>query len=94
MWSAGNIRSFIDTDALFFLVCWDSRANASIVQHAFPHRAREFTSRMCNGTNVVGVPYPMALLISRSYTNWKTSFPDTEMPRPLRSLQKLERVTN
>lgn len=29
-----------------------------------------------------------------SYTNWKTSFPDTEMPRPLRSLQKLERVTN
>ncbi|MEQ9121053.1 MAG: peptidyl-alpha-hydroxyglycine alpha-amidating lyase family protein, partial [Alphaproteobacteria bacterium] len=29
-----------------------------------------------------------------SYTNWKTSFPDTEMPRPLRSLQKLEHVTN
>jgi DNA-binding beta-propeller fold protein YncE len=27
-----------------------------------------------------------------SYTNWKTSFPDTPMPRPLRSLQKLARV--
>jgi DNA-binding beta-propeller fold protein YncE len=25
-------------------------------------------------------------------TNWKTSFPDTDMPRPLRCLQKLERV--
>jgi hypothetical protein len=28
-----------------------------------------------------------------SYTNWSQSFPDKEMPRPLRSLQKLERVT-
>ena len=27
-----------------------------------------------------------------SYTNWKTSYPDQTMPRPLRSLQKLERV--
>ena len=27
-----------------------------------------------------------------SYTNWNTSFPDTPMKRPLRSLQKLERV--
>jgi DNA-binding beta-propeller fold protein YncE len=27
-----------------------------------------------------------------SYTNWKTSFPDQPMPRPLRSLQKLEKV--
>ena len=27
-----------------------------------------------------------------SYTNWKTSFPDTPMPRPIRSLQKLEKV--
>jgi DNA-binding beta-propeller fold protein YncE len=27
-----------------------------------------------------------------SYTNWKTSFPDTPMPRPLRSLQKLEKI--
>jgi DNA-binding beta-propeller fold protein YncE len=27
-----------------------------------------------------------------SYTNWKTSFPDMAMPRPLRSLQKLEKV--
>jgi hypothetical protein len=27
-----------------------------------------------------------------SYTNWKTSFPDKPMPRPLRSLQKLEKV--
>ena len=27
-----------------------------------------------------------------SYTNWKTSYPDQVMPRPLRSLQKLERV--
>lgn len=29
-----------------------------------------------------------------SYTNWNTSHPGQEMPRPLRSLQKLERVTN
>jgi DNA-binding beta-propeller fold protein YncE len=28
-----------------------------------------------------------------SYTNWKTSFPDTPMPRPLRSLQKLEKIS-
>jgi hypothetical protein len=28
-----------------------------------------------------------------SYTNWKTSFPDAPMPRPLRSLQKLEKVS-
>jgi DNA-binding beta-propeller fold protein YncE len=28
-----------------------------------------------------------------SYTNWKTSFPDKPMPRPLRSLQKLEKVS-
>jgi hypothetical protein len=27
-----------------------------------------------------------------SYTNWPTSFPGQQMPRPLRSLQKLERV--
>jgi len=27
-----------------------------------------------------------------SYTNWKTSFPDTPMPPVIRSLQKLERV--
>ncbi len=27
-----------------------------------------------------------------SYTNWKTSFPDRPMPRPLRSLQKLEKI--
>ena len=27
-----------------------------------------------------------------SYTNWPTSFPDQKMPRPLRSLQKLERI--
>ena len=27
-----------------------------------------------------------------AYTNWNTSFPDTPMKRPLRSLQKLERV--
>lgn len=27
-----------------------------------------------------------------AYTNWPTSFPGQEMPRPLRSLQKLERV--
>jgi len=27
-----------------------------------------------------------------SYTNWSTSFPDRPMPRPLRSLQKLEKV--
>jgi NHL repeat len=27
-----------------------------------------------------------------SYTNWTTSFPDKPMPRPLRSLQKLERI--
>lgn len=27
-----------------------------------------------------------------SYTNWNTSFPGQTMPRPLRSLQKLERV--
>jgi len=27
-----------------------------------------------------------------AYTNWPTSFPDKTMPRPLRSLQKLERV--
>jgi hypothetical protein len=25
-------------------------------------------------------------------TNWKTSFPDTPMPKPLRCLQKLARV--
>ena len=29
-----------------------------------------------------------------SYTNWPTTFPDTPMPRPLRSLQKLERVVD
>jgi hypothetical protein len=28
-----------------------------------------------------------------SYTNWPTSFPGQEMPRPLRSLQKLEKVS-
>ena len=28
-----------------------------------------------------------------SYTNWKTSFPDTPMPKVVRCLQKLERVT-
>ncbi|HEX2336979.1 MAG TPA: peptidyl-alpha-hydroxyglycine alpha-amidating lyase family protein, partial [Hyphomicrobiaceae bacterium] len=28
-----------------------------------------------------------------SYTNWKTSFPDTPQPKTIRSLQKLERVT-
>ena len=27
-----------------------------------------------------------------SYTNWTTSFPDQPMPRPLRSLQKLEKI--
>ena len=27
-----------------------------------------------------------------TYTNWPTSFPDQKMPRPLRSLQKLERI--
>lgn len=27
-----------------------------------------------------------------SYTNWKTSFPNDKMPRPVRSLQKLEKV--
>ena len=26
-----------------------------------------------------------------SYTNWPNTFPDDEMPRPLRSLQKLRR---
>ena len=29
-----------------------------------------------------------------AYTNWPTTFPDTPMPRPLRSLQKLERVVD
>jgi hypothetical protein len=27
-----------------------------------------------------------------SYTNWKTSFPDTPQPKTIRSLQKLARV--
>ena len=29
-----------------------------------------------------------------SYTNWPSSFGDAEMPRPLRSLQKLERLAS
>ena len=28
-----------------------------------------------------------------SYTNWPTTYPDIKMPRPLRSLQKLEKVS-
>jgi hypothetical protein len=29
-----------------------------------------------------------------SYTNWPNTFTETPMPRPLRSLQKLEKVVD
>ena len=60
-----------------------------------------FSGRVVQILNYLGVEYDSANVLEnqelregiKAYTNWPTSFPGQTMPRPLRSLQKLERVT-